>query len=80
MKLILSIHVYDISFHINCVFLFWSDKNSDYYDAIFFHRLYKMGKIEIDIFSVLRGIFGFLFFEFVNREVLYILYSFRPNH
>ena len=55
MKLILCIHIYDISLYINCVF-FHSGRIRTLATYIF-HRL-KLGKEEMDIFSVSMGIFG----------------------
>ena len=60
MKLILCIHVYDISLCINCVFYSGQITTLVAMETCSFHRL-MMGKVEMDIFLSQWGYLDFYF-------------------
>ena len=73
MTLILCIHVNDRSRYINYVFNFGWIRTLVAMATYILHRLI-MGNVEIDNFSVSKGIFGILF-----GVVLYVSFDFCPN-
>ena len=75
MKLILCIHVNDISLQINCVFI-WVGQERWLLAIYILHRLI-MGKVEIDIFFCLNEDI-WIFYRNSNSAVLYVSYDFCP--